>query len=128
MQNTLCRSSISVKLPTRTGVPHFKSEFLQGNILYEIKANLGMAFSFLRNKCLCNICLCVWILHNIGKLNYVLIILISPQTPILTSSMRETCKVLAVAQYTTREQTKDSYSLFTHNWNISLHQRQICIN
>lgn len=51
-------------------------DFLQGNILYEIKSNLGMGFSFWRNKCLHKLCLPVWILHNIGKQNYVLIILV----------------------------------------------------
>jgi len=43
------------------------------------------------------------------------------------SCMRETCKVLTVTQYATGEQTKDSYSLFTDSWNISVHQRQIYI-
>ena len=53
---TLCRTCF-IKLLTRTGIPYFRLQFLQGNVLYVIKANLGMDLSFWTNKCLHKLCL-----------------------------------------------------------------------
>lgn len=109
----LRRISISARLPTRMGIPHFRLEILQGNVKCEIKANFGMGLSFWRNKSLHKLCLSIWMLHSTGKLNHVVIVLVPSSAPILMSSAGDTCQVLAVTQYTARELRIPTHFLLT---------------